>query len=112
MSRRNALARTITLEVAGSGFGTWLYSQGVSTVLLVLILVAIYRVFNHLVSIAIPKHLETIQEGYERIQSSHERQVVTLTDTFRKERELERQQVAATTQAIRELTEQLKESRL
>lgn len=94
-----------------SGLLTWLYSQGVSTVLLVLILIAIYRAFYYVLKTAIPDHLKTIQDGYERIQTSHERQVVTLADTFRKERELERQHVSATTQAIRELTEELKESR-
>lgn len=86
---------------------TWLYSQGVSTVLLVLILWAIYRI----ITTVLPKHVETVQEGYERMGTSHKEVVVHLTETFRKERELERQQSAATNQAIRELTEQMRENR-
>ena len=95
------------MSTIDTGIGPWLYSQGVSTVLLVLILVAIYRVITTI----IPKHLDTIQQGYEHLQSSHERNVTVITSTFSREREIERQHVAATTQAIRELTEELKEQR-
>lgn len=51
--------------------GRWLFSQGVSTVLLFAIFVSIAWLGKYLIVDGIPKHLEQIQAGYERISVEH-----------------------------------------
>lgn len=54
-------------------FWDWLYKQGVSTVLLILIFGALCWFGHYAVTTAIPQHLQQIQDGYEKIQSGFER---------------------------------------
>ena len=63
----------------------WLFSQGTSTVLLFCILAAILYSGYYAINEGIPKHLEQIQKGYERIEASHEREHRSLQEIHEKE---------------------------
>jgi hypothetical protein len=52
----------------------WLVNQGVSTVLLFCILAG----GSYLTYVMVPKHLETIQQGYERIDERHDQAIEKL----------------------------------
>lgn len=62
----------------------WLYRQGVSTVLLGAILWAIYHMGYYAMDTAIPRHLKSIQDGYERIEASHARSLERLSQAIEK----------------------------
>ena len=68
----------------------WLFSQGVSTLLLFAILVGMYKMTDYAINIAVPEHLKQIQLGYEKIESGHAKEVEALRATFEKEIERER----------------------
>jgi len=58
---------------------TWLFQQGVSTVLLlVLVVLGIYTL-----KVIVPEHLALIQQGYERTEKAHEAQIKYIMDTLR-----------------------------
>lgn len=65
----------------------WLFSQGVSTLLLFAILVGMYKMADYAMNTAIPEHLKQIQAGYEKIEAGHAKEVESLRSTFDKERE-------------------------
>lgn len=54
-------------ETAEKGLGDWLYTQGVSTVLLVLLVGVLVWFARYAVMKAVPQHLESIQQGYKAI---------------------------------------------
>ena len=85
------------------GLWGWLYSQGVSTVLLVLILIGCYR--------ALPEAVDKIIASYERLDASHRSTITELTATFQSERERERQQTKEAVTAIRELTAEIRDAK-
>jgi len=85
------------------GLWGWLYSQGVSTVLLVLILIGCYR--------ALPAAVDQIIASYERLDASHRSTITELTQTFQNERERERQQTKEAVTAIRELTAEIRDAK-
>ena len=58
---------------------TWLFQPGVSTVLLVvLVVLGIYTL-----KVIVPDHLALIQQGYERTEKAHEAQIKYIMDTLR-----------------------------
>ena len=60
-------------------FSSWLFQQGVSTVLLlVLVVLGIYTL-----KVIVPEHLLLIQQGYERTEKSHEAQIKYIMDSLR-----------------------------
>ena len=64
----------------------WLFNQGVSTVLLFSILMlGVYVVRDIL-----PRHLEMIQSGYERMQEQHDNGLRQALDSFAEQQELNR----------------------
>ena len=89
----------------------WLFSQGVSTVLLALILLGIYRAVNYAMDTAVPAHLQKIQQGYVEIQQSNEQQIKWLAETFERERKAEREHAKESVQSIKELTAEIRQSR-
>lgn len=68
----------------------WLFSQGVSTLLLFAILVGMYKMADYAVNTALPEHLKQIQSGYEKIEAGHAKEVEALRSTFEKDIERER----------------------
>lgn len=66
----------------------WLFSQGVSTVLLVAILAAIAYGGHHAMTTAIPKHLEQIQRGYKEVSEDHRQTVKEIVDSNERERKV------------------------
>ncbi len=58
----------------------WLVNQGVSTVLLFLILVG----GGYMVYVMVPKHLDTIQAGYKEISDRHDAAVAKMADSHEK----------------------------
>lgn len=63
----------------------WAFSQGVSTLLLLAILAGMYKFADYAINFAIPKHLEQIQAGYEKIEAGHAKEVEQLRSTFEKQ---------------------------
>lgn len=74
----------------------WLFQQGASTVLLVGILGSLLYGLHYAMTTAIPKHLEQIQTGYDRIaeqhskevqatNASHEKMIQRLTESWERE---------------------------
>lgn len=61
----------------------WLLSQGTSTVLLILLALTVVIFVDFSLKTALPKHLESIQMGYERIEASHEKQIKLIMETMR-----------------------------
>lgn len=112
----NAIAQSTASsdEFGASSIREWLLSQGVSTVILIALLYGSYKGFSYVIRDMVPRHLAEIQRGYERIESSHERQLVDLstifesrvkaiTETFEHERNAER----TVANSIERLTEEL-----
>jgi len=62
----------------------WLFSQGTSTILLLLILGGMWKIADYAINTAIPDHLKQIQMGYERIETNHAKEVEQLRSTFEK----------------------------
>lgn len=87
----------------------WIFSQGVSTILLLMILIGGYQVATYAFGVAVPAHLKQIQEGYERIEKSHDSRVRELIKTFENERTVERQHYENATSAVRELVQELRQ---
>lgn len=58
----------------------WLVRQEVTTVLLFLHLATVLGLAWYTIQIGVPLHLQMIQEGYERIESSHEKQLDRVVD--------------------------------
>lgn len=87
----------------------WIFSQGVSTILLLMILVGGYQVATYAFGVAVPAHLKQIQEGYERIEKSHDLRVRELIKTFENERTVEREHYQRATDAVHDLVNELKQ---
>lgn len=68
----------------------WALAQGAPTVLLILIGIAGYRGFNYTVDVAVPKHLEQIQHGYERIEHSHDARMRATLERYGEDRKEDR----------------------
>lgn len=85
------------------GLWGWLYSQGVSTVLLVLILIGCYR--------ALPAAVEQVTASYERLDSAHRLTIQELSESYQSERQREREQTKEAVTAIRELTEEIRDAK-
>lgn len=60
----------------------WLAAQGVSTVLLCLILLALLYGMKYAMETAIPQHLDTIQKGYDRIGERHDKSLERMADSL------------------------------
>lgn len=58
----------------------WLAKQEVTTVLLFLHLATVLGLAWYTIQIGVPLHLQMIQEGYERIETSHEKQLDRVVD--------------------------------
>ena len=56
----------------------WLFGQEANTVMLFLLVGGAFYVVRHLV----PEHLQSIQQGYERIEGSHATQAKEQRDSF------------------------------
>ena len=56
----------------------WLFNQGVSTVLLFMLV----AIFAYGIKYMVPVHLKQIQEGYEKIESAHEREMNRVIDVL------------------------------
>ena len=69
----------------------WLFSQGVSTVLLFAILIAVGYLGNYALTTAVPAHLKTIQDGYREIQAENKVQQKELLERFKDDRTRDRE---------------------
>lgn len=70
---------------------TWVFQQGVSTVLLVAILCYGAYISQYVVDVAVPKHLDAITTGFKMQAEAHEKAVDKMTNEWVKERELTRE---------------------
>ena len=61
----------------------WLLGQPFNNVLLILILFAIAWLGYYGLTTAIPSHLKAIQEGYERLESSHREERASTLSTYK-----------------------------
>lgn len=62
----------------------WVLSQGVSNLLLMAILYALWYFADYAVNVGIPAHLRQIQDGYRENAEAHTKEVDKLTATFEK----------------------------
>lgn len=87
----------------------WLFTQGASTVLLFALALGCWRAIPLVTS-----SFESIDARHEQrvkeMQIEHRSHVQTIVDTFKQERQLEREQAKETIQAMRELTSQIKQA--
>ena len=80
----------------------WLVNQGASTVLLVILVAMIGYISDYGIKVAIPAHIKSIQEGYDRhvadhrkevesMHASYERSLKLVTDAFSREMDMMRE---------------------
>lgn len=69
----------------------WLLQQGVSTVLLVAILVSIGYGFRYAMTTAIPQHIETLRGMVRDVEASHREERETRDKKFLEDHERDRQ---------------------
>lgn len=92
----------------------WLFRQGATTVLLFLIMLGLY--------VEVPKIVAAVTASYEKINadnasniqaihSSHTTQLKSLTDTFQEERSREREMTKEAVEAIKQLTQEIRNQR-
>ena len=77
--------------------------QGPSFVVLVVLLAALGKFANYVVTVGVPAHLEQIKAGYVAVQASHDRNLERVVATFKEEQDRYR--------AVVELMERLVENR-
>ena len=65
-----------------SGLIDWVKGQPFNNVLIMALLLMIGWLGFYGITSAIPEHIKAIQTGYERIETSHEKQIETITKTF------------------------------
>ena len=71
-------------------FADWLTSQSFNNVLLLAILVALGTGVKYALDVAIPNHIKMIQNGYERQEASHERELDRVVDLIMSNKVVER----------------------
>lgn len=73
-------------EKALSTMAEWLARQEVTTVLLFANLAAMWGIAWYTMQHGVPMHLQMIQQGYEKIESQHEREMNRVIDILTNDR--------------------------
>lgn len=83
-------------------FVIWMFQQGTSTVLLVLLTCVVTYFGYYAMTTAIPQHLKTIQEGYEKQEANHSAVVDKFVNSMERQQQLMRDDRETFKQSLRE----------